>query len=185
MAGLDTADVAWEGSKAVPERAWRHCVRVAAIDEQGAIAAVRAAVSAYIAFGAYTAFTASAVRDSRGEVWRGAVAPSWSDIDWQAEPRRAGLSEEQRALIGCLLDDAEPTWIVASDPDVSSKRQDLESALADLEAKGLVFSVPSQAFEPGTESRLERWWAVTDECWDLLGLIKSPRYAWWMRGTLD
>jgi hypothetical protein len=162
MAGLDAADITWEGSEAVPEGAWHLRVRVAAIDEQSAIAAVRTAPSAQIAFGAYTAFAASAVRNCRGEVWRGAVAPSWSDIDWQADPRRARLGEEQRALIGCLLDDAEPTWIVASDPDVSSDRRQVESAFTDLEAEGLVFSLLAQAAEPGTESHLERWWAATD-----------------------
>jgi hypothetical protein len=183
MAGLDAAGAAWEGSEGRPEGPWRHRARVAAIDELGAIADVRSALGAYVAFRAYNAFTASVVRNSRGEVWRGPVAPAWTEIDWQADPRRARLSEEQRALIGCLLDDAEPTWIVASDPNVSSDRREVELALLALEEEGLVFSVLSQAFEPGTDSRLERWWAATDTCWDLLGLIKSPRYASWTHGV--
>jgi hypothetical protein len=185
MAGLDGAGVAWEGSEAVSEGAWCHRVRVAAIDEQGAIAAVRTALNGRAALGAYTALAASVVRNSRGEVRRGPVAPSWADIDWQADPRRARLTGEQRALIGCLLDDAEPTWVIASDPDVSSDRRQVESALTELQAEGLVFSVLSQAVEPGTEPRLERWWGATDECWDLLGLIKSPRYASWTRGASE
>jgi hypothetical protein len=182
---LVAAGAAWEGTEAGPDGPARHRVRVAAIDERGAIAAVRDALGAYVAVGAYMAFTASAVVNSRGEVWRGPVAPSWADIDWQADPRRARLTDEQRALIGCLLDDAEPTWMVASEPNVSSDRREVESALAALEDEGLVFSVLSDAFESGTESRLERWWAATDRCWDLLGLIKSPRYAWWTDGTSE
>jgi hypothetical protein len=183
MAGLGAAGAAWEGTEAGPDGPAHHRVRVPATDERRAIAAVRSALGAYVTSGAYSSFTSSVVRNSRGEVWQGPVAPSWADIDWQADPRRARLTDEQRALIGCLLDDAEPTWVVASDHDVSSDRRQVESALTGLEDEGLVFSVLSQAVEPGTESRLERWWAATDTCWDLLGLIKSPRYAWWTHGA--
>ena len=182
--GLAAAGVVWEGSEAGLQQPWRHRVRLAAADGLAAVAAVRTALAAHIAVGVFVDFEASVVRDSRGEPWRGPVDPKWREIDWQADPRRARLSAVQRALIGCLLDDGEPTWIVATEPDVPSDRAAVELALEELQGMGLVRSVLAEAFEPGADDRLDRWWAATDLCWDVLGLIKSPRYAWWMRGKL-
>jgi hypothetical protein len=48
------------------------------------------------------------------------------------------------------------------------------AALRDLEARNLVHSVIAESGETGRESANEDWWALTDECWDLLGPIKVP-----------
>jgi hypothetical protein len=76
--------------------------------------------------------------------------------------------------------------MILKDPDVPGDRVRVEAALGDLERRGLVYRTSEPAGGPedfavlqtwrGHPERMCDWWAVTDEGWDLLGLIKSPRY---------
>jgi hypothetical protein len=174
-AALAAAGAAWEGSESGAEGPWRHRALVEASGEQQAIARVR---DALVSHGAFHEYQASAVTDARGRVHRGPFYRSWCDIDWAAVPRRARLTDLQRRVLRSLMDDVEPTWIVAADPDVAAGRAEVEAVLSELEAQNLVASRLEEGGEPGRESELDRWWAVTDEGWDLLGMIRSPRYHW-------
>ena len=170
---LENAEIVWEGSESSPDLPSRHRTLVRSVAEEDAIAAVREVLGAH---GSFEDLDALPVRDAHGEIWRGAFYRSWSEIDWQAVPRRARLRNVQRAVLGCLTDAAEPTWMVVQTADVSLDRSDAESVLVELESEGLVSSVVGEAFEPGAANRQDRWWSITDSCWDLLGFIKSPSY---------
>jgi len=172
-AALTAAGPAWEGSECDEDGRCEHFALVEASTEHDAIAAVRTALSAH---GSYVHYGAWPVRDSRGELWRGPFYRSWHEIDWQAAPRRARLTDLQRAVLGSLLNRAEPTWIIPADPSVSADRASVEGVLRDLQAQGLVSSVLEEGGEPGKERESDRWWAVTDVGWDVLGIIKPPRY---------
>jgi hypothetical protein len=172
-AALTAAGAAWEGSDCNAEGVCRHSALVGATTEQEAIATLRRMLGAQ---GSFRDHDASPVRDSRGEVWRGPLYRSWDEIDWQTLPRRARLTELQRAVLRSLLNAAEPTWIIAADPEISADRASVEAVLNDLQEHELVYSVLEEGGEPGKETEPDRWWAVTDAGWDLLGLIKSPRY---------
>ncbi len=171
--GLTAAGARWEGSECDAGGVCRHRALIEAANEQEAIAAVRRALAAAGSLGQYDA---SPVRDARGEPRRGSFYRSWHEIDWQAVPRRARLTDLQRAVLGRMLDAAEPTWIIAADPDTSDDRPTVEAVLRGLQDQGLVDSTLEEGGEPGKESEPDRWWAITDEGWDLLGLIKSPTY---------
>jgi hypothetical protein len=96
------------------------------------------------------------------------------------------LTELERALIGTLLDAAEPTWIIVEHPNVTDDLERVETTLRGLEDRGLVYSTWKPAYGPddfgvledwhGRPHRMCHWWALSDEGWDLLGLIKSPGY---------
>jgi hypothetical protein len=163
----------WEGTASGPEEPSRHRALVYATDEQEAIEAVQSALAGYGSFGEYLA---AAVRNARGEVWRGPFYRKWSEIDWQATPERAGLTDLQRAVLGTLVEWGLPTWMVLRDIDVTADRATVEAVLEDLQQQGLVYSTREASGEPGRESEPDRWWAITHQAWDLLGFIKSPRY---------
>jgi hypothetical protein len=172
-AALDGVERRWEGSESDLHRgAARHCALVGAKTEQEAIETAREALASHGAFGD---FHAALVRDSRGELMLLPIR-SWTDIDWEQVQRKAPLTELQRNVLLALLNDHEPTWIVAQDPDVPGDRDGVVVALRDLEARNLVRSRRAASGEAGRESALEDWWALTDNGWDLLGLTKSPRY---------
>jgi hypothetical protein len=101
---------------------------------------------------------------------------SWQEVDWEAVPRRAALTRLQRDALGCLLDAAEPTWLLARELELSDDRARVISVLRELEARGLLHSTLEESGEPGRECESTRWWAITGEGWDLLGLVKSPTY---------
>jgi hypothetical protein len=170
---LDGEDLRWEGSGGhVDEPIQRHRALVGAVSENEAIATVREALAT---LGYFDDFQAGLVRDSRGEVMLTPIR-SWTDIDWEEVQRKVTLTELQRDVLLALLNDHEPTWIVAQDPDVRGDRDGVEVALRDLEARNLVRSRRAESGEAGRECALEDWWALTGNAWDLLGLIKSPRY---------
>jgi hypothetical protein len=173
---LDAAEAPWEGSEAGPDGPHRHRALVAAGSERAAIRSVREALAPYVAFGSYLNFTAGPVRDSRGEPWCGRFYRGWGEVDWKATPRRAGLTPLQRDVLSCLMDAAEPTWIVTRELELPDDRAGVVAVLRELEEQGLVYSTVEDGGEPGRERESERWWAITDEGWDLLGFIKSPRY---------
>jgi hypothetical protein len=62
------------------------------------------------------------------------------------------------------------------DPEVQGDRDSVEAALRDLAARGLVDSRRAESGETGREAEIVDWWVMTDACWELLGLIRSPRY---------
>jgi hypothetical protein len=61
-------------------------------------------------------------------------------------------------------------------PHVPPERATVEAVLEGLQERKLVYSVLEEGGEPGKEAELDRWWAITDEGWDLLGFIESPNY---------
>jgi hypothetical protein len=172
-AALAAAGASWEGSESGPEHASRHRVLARARSEHEAIVSVRGVVASRGSFGQYAA---SPVRDSQGNMWRGPVFRRWDEIDWQVVPERAALSDVDRAVLGALADAGEATWIVARAPGVQLERANVEVVLERLEDQRLVYSVLEAGGERGRESEPDRWWALTDRAWDLLGLIKSPNY---------
>lgn len=163
---------AWEGTESGPSGPSRHRALMPAASAQHALATVQEALTGPDAF---SEFDVSPVRNAQGEIWRGSFYQKWQEIDW-AVPVRAKLSDQQRAVLGALANAGEPSWIIAADPDVPMDRSTVESVLGDLERLGLVYSVVEQGGEHGRESDLVPWWAITDEGWDFLGFIKSPRY---------
>lgn len=171
MDALTAAGVAWEGSEHGPEEPARHRALVETSTEPNAINTVAGLLEAHGSFGN---FSASPVTNSRGERWRGPIRNSWDQIDWHSEPKLARLRDPERAVLFSLADDGEPTWLVAG--AVSVDRSSAEAMLEGLQEQGLVYSDLLEAWEPGKEDYLDRWWAITDEGWDLLGLIKSPGY---------
>jgi len=172
---LNTVEAAWEGTESLGEGPSRHRVLVAAGSAQQAVASVGEVLASELASGFYTNFTVEVVRDSRGEPWSEAFRRTWEEVEWETEPR-ASLAPIERAALYCLLDAAEPTWIVARELEMSDDRAGVISVLRGLEAQGVVYSTVEASGEQGRESEPDRWWALTDEGWDLLGLIKSPTY---------
>jgi hypothetical protein len=171
---LTAAAAEWEGTVCEPQRPARHRALIKADTEQSAIAAIQGVLHGH---GSFAEFDASPVTDSRGELWRGSLSCSWDEIDWRAHADSAALSELEREVLGCLADAAEPTWLVLSALAEPIDRRAVESVLEGLDRQGLVYSTLEQSGEPCRESKLDRWWAITDECWDMLGLIKSPMYG--------
>jgi hypothetical protein len=172
-AAVTAAGAWWEGTASGPDELDRHRVLVEVAGEQQAIASVRAVLAPHGSFGQYAA---SPVRDSRGEVWRGPFYRKWQEIDWQAVPERAALIDIERAVLGALADAGEATWLVAKALDMAADRASVEAVLESLQDQNLVYSVLEEGGEPGKESEPDRWWAITDEGWDLLGFVKSPTY---------
>jgi hypothetical protein len=170
---IANAGARWEGSDCDAGGACRHSALVEAETEQDAVTGLRRVLAKEGAFGEYDA---SPITDARGRLRRAPSYRSWQEIDWQSVPERAMLGAAHRAILGTLLDAAEPTWIIAADPYVSADRATVEAALNELRDQGLVHSVTEEGGEPGNESALDRWWAITDGGWDVLGLIKSPGY---------
>jgi hypothetical protein len=183
-AALDAGNCRWEGGESGPDdRTERNRALVGANTEQEAIDIVREALTSYGTFGD---FDAAPVRDARGEVRCTPLRTHWRDVDWKEVEHKATLSELERVLISTFLNAAEPTWIIVQDPDVPYDLDRVEAVLRDLERRGLVHSTWEPAGGPedfgvletwrGRPERMCHWWALTDEGWDLLGLIKSPGY---------
>jgi hypothetical protein len=173
LAALTAAGAWWEGTGSGPNEPDRHRVLVEAAGEREAIAAVQGMLEAY---GSFAEYDVSPVRDANGEVWHGPFYRRWQEIDWQAVPGRARLTDVQRAVLGALAEWGEPTWRVMNAPHVPAERGTVEAVLEGLQERKLVYSVLEEGGEPGREAELDRWWAITDEGWDLLGFIKSPNY---------
>jgi len=173
-AALVAVGAKWEGSECDAEGRCRHRVVVEAKTAQDGVTIVRRGLAAY---GSYGDYNGSPVSDSGGEARRGSFYRSWHEIDWQAVPRRARLTDLQRAVLGSLLNDAEPTWIITTDLQVSTDRVDVEAVLEELQEQNLVYGVLEEGGEPGKESEKDCWWALTEEGWDLLGLIKPSKYG--------
>jgi hypothetical protein len=181
---LECADSRYEGTLSEPdEEVDHHRALVGADTKEEAIAFVREAMAPY---GTVGDFLAAPVTDACGEVKRTPIRTRWSEVDWEEVQSKVALSDLERALIGTFLDAAEPTWIILSDPEVPDDVELVQDVLQDLERRGLVYSTWEPAFGPedfgvletwhGRPERMCHWWALTDEGWDLLGLIKSPGY---------
>jgi len=171
-AALLAADAWWEGTEGGPSAPCHHRALVEAETEAEATEAVKAAVEPH---GEYTNFIASPVTDANGEVRRGPFYRRWREIDWQATPERARLSELERGVLFALAEWGIPTADVVADSDVpTTDRGRVEVTLESLRSRKLVFSTVEYIGHP--VNRPGRWWAITDEGWDLLGMVKSPRY---------
>jgi hypothetical protein len=116
------------------------------------------------------------VRDRHGNIKQTPIRRGAWEVDWTEVQRKTHLSDLQQASLCALLDAAEPTWIVLGSPEVREERDRVETALKDLERRSLVYSTWEPALGPEGEPEMDNWWALTDEAWDLLGLIKSPHY---------
>jgi hypothetical protein len=161
------------GSESRPdETIVHHRVLVGADSEPDAVAIVQRAFARY---GTSSDFRPTSVRDLKGEV-RHTPILRWADIDWEEVQRKAPVSMLQRTILGALFNDHEPTRMIAKDPDVQDDRESVDAALRDLGARGLVDGRRGESGETGREPETAEWWAMTDECWELLGLIRSPRY---------
>jgi hypothetical protein len=66
--------------------------------------------------------------------------------------------------------------MVMANRDVPADRATVEAVLEDLQDQRLVYSTLEESGAPGRESERDRWWAIADETWDMLGFIKSPGY---------
>jgi hypothetical protein len=174
LAALERAGAVWEGTLYQPGGArHHHSVRVRATGSGEAIEHISSAIGR---LGRYRKHRAEPLIDSAGAPWRGAINRRWEEVDWNA-PELTVLRPLQRAVIGALLDDHEPTWTIVKDPEVVATRSDVEAALKALEQAGLVDHRLALGLEPGADTDDPvPWWALTNRAWDLLGLVKSPRY---------
>jgi hypothetical protein len=173
LAALVDARVVWEGTEHKPGSPWRHSVRLRADDPVDAINLVMQVLAGH---GEYDGHRAELVVDADGEPWPGAIDQGWEQVDW-TRPALAALSALQRTVIYALLDDHEPVWTILPVFDEPPRGEHVEEALMDLEARGLVDHRLALSFAPDDESdEPVPWWALTNRAWDLLGIIKSPRY---------
>lgn len=166
---LGAGGVIWEGSEST-NGSVRHRVLVSCSGPRDAIRVVRDAVSG---LGDFDRFVAEPVRDAHGNVWRRKFYRRWDEIDWD-QPERATFSELQRATMRTLADAAEPTELVVS--WVGRPVRIVGKALRELRDKGLVESHTEPYWDGEHGDDHAEWWKLTDEAWDLLGCIKSPRY---------
>jgi hypothetical protein len=93
-------------------------------------------------------------------------------------PAEPDLTELQRALLDCVMDAAEPTWIMLKEiPEAHGDRELLERALADLESRGLLLRTRELSFDPdAADVEVGDWWALTDAGWEFLGETKPLGY---------
>jgi hypothetical protein len=164
---LEAVGARWEGGDRV---------LVGAETNDEAIATVRGALSAQGEFGD---FEASVVRTCQGDVWQTPIRKGSWEIDWDTVQAKATLTALQRTLMCGILDAAEPTWLLLKDPDVADDAQVVDAAMRDLEERGLVLSTWERAMapdEPWPGEGMCPWWALSEQGWELLGLIKSPGY---------
>jgi hypothetical protein len=98
------------------------------------------------------------------------------EIDWAEVAARSDLTEFHVMLLDNLLDgSAEPTWIVLHDPETGGNREVVEARFRELELRGLVTRSRELSGRPDGEfMELDDWWALTDQGWEVLGLIKPP-----------
>jgi hypothetical protein len=168
---LAAAGAAWEGTRSGPMLPDRHRALIEAPTAEEAMTRVAAALTSH---GSFTQFSVESVKDALGEARHGPYYRRWEEIDWQSVPERAKLSEGERSVLFSLADADEPTWIVAD--ALGASRAEVEVILRRLQESNLVYSVLEWSGEPGKAEQSDHWWAITDEGWDMLGMIKSPRY---------
>jgi hypothetical protein len=163
---LDALNRRWEGGN-------RALVGAASDDEAASL--VREALTGH---GSFHDFRAEPVRDRHGKIKQTPIRKGCWEIDWTEVKRTTDLSELQRTILCTFLNVAEPTWIIIRDPEVREERDRVEAALNDLQRRNLVYSTWEQSGAPEAgPAEMDNWWALTDEGWDLLGLIKSPGYG--------
>lgn len=176
LAALSQAGAVWEGeegSLAASDDDWLHSARLRAHSAREAKELIAVVLDQ---FGAYRLKSVELVVGAGGEPWRGPIDRSWEEVDWSVS-ELAAFSALERTVIWALLDDHEPTWIILRAFDVEPPRADAEQALRRLETLGLVDHRLALSMEPADDGdEPVPWWALTDRAWDLLELIKSPRY---------
>jgi hypothetical protein len=174
MAALEVLEGGWARSGEGPGEVAHHTAIVAALTESDAVRAVREIVMAY---GSFDEFVATLARDRHGEVVQTPIRRFWDDIDWEDVESKATLTELERALLRSITLTGEATWIILNEPDVPNDRDQVVAVLEELEERNLVRGTLEVSFDPAREPySQDRWWALTDEAWDLLGLIKRPWY---------
>jgi hypothetical protein len=165
--------VHWEGTFSGPGQPDRHRLLTGASSSAEAVAKVAAVLSA---LGVYENFEAEAVLRTSGEPVRTPIRLGFAEVPWDDVLARCAMTSLQQVLVHTILDRGEPTWVIASDPDVQADRDSIEAAMVDLEQRGIVYRSWEESGETGDAERMCNWWALTDEAWDLLGLVKSPHY---------
>jgi hypothetical protein len=175
-AALADIGAVWEGSEGsvdADDEGWRHSARLHAADASDAEERLTKMLRGPTR---YRIVLTELVVDAGGEPWRAEIDRRWEHVDWSV-PGLAELSPLERTVIWALLDDEEATWLVLREFDAEQDPADVERALRHLEAGGLVDHRLALGLEPGNDSdEPVPWWALTSRAWDLLGLIKSPRY---------
>jgi hypothetical protein len=166
----DAAGAEFEGSLGFADNVrFRHHFLLKRRTPEEAIDAMSRAVKQRAEF---NNFAASEVTPPAG--WKGLGG----DIDWTHVASRCDLTELEKVLLAKLLDAAEPTWILLEDPHTGGDREAVEAAFRDLELRSLVTRTREPSGNPaGGVMDPEDWWTLTDQAWDLLGLIKPPWHS--------
>jgi hypothetical protein len=175
LAALSAAGAVWEGTEGfvAPGAEWRHSARLRAAD---ASAAARQIETLLAEHSAYRATNIELLLGAGGEPWRGEIDRRWEQVDWSV-PELSVLSPLQRTVIWALLDDHEPTWVILRALEATPDPAEVDDALREMGALGLVHHRLARSMAPDEEGdQPVPWWALSDHAWDLLGLIKSPRY---------
>jgi hypothetical protein len=149
-----------------------HRALVGADSEDAAVERVGEALAGYAEF---SEFATQPVLNAKGDVLRTPIRTRLNEIDWDMAKSEVALTALQQEALIALLDAGEPTWKVGAETGVD--REAIQASLRDLESRALVRCTREQSDEADTESELEDWWRITDAGWDVLGLIKSPRYS--------
>jgi hypothetical protein len=95
-----------------------------------------------------------------------------------SQPAVTGLGPLHWAVLGYVMDAAEPTWLMLKEmPEAAGDRESLEQALSDLRASGLLSRSRELSGNPGAEVGDEDdWWALTSLGWHLLGATPPSNY---------
>jgi hypothetical protein len=164
-AALERLNLGWEGNgPALDAASCRHAFLITAPTAAEAVRAVARALR----FSGFARFDAIAIDQS--------LRQEHDAIDWNVAALSA-LPALDQVILTALLNAGEPTWILLDDPDIADDREALESALEDLEQRGLAGHVRELAGRPGTSwDETDDWWSITDHGWELLGLRKRAFY---------
>lgn len=172
---FDDLDAVADASTAEYETGWGsphghgYYFLVCADTQEAAILSIRQAVGP---LGEHAEFTADEVLPPPG--WKGL---NQREIDWPDVHGRCRLTELQQTLLDGLLDAAEPTWILLKHLELTENRDTVEAALRELEQRGLLLRTREPSGAAGaTGDEPENWWMITDNGWEMLGLIKRPSY---------
>jgi hypothetical protein len=159
----------WQATHGSPDSPDRHFVLMEAENAARAVATVEAALRG---LGEFREFASRSFPSYGAECGcRPFVLPgnppNWDELDLD-------ITDVERRLLESLLDDIEATWVLLRDhPDLD--RAAAEQSLRRLEEIGFVASAKAMSCNPVAFEELDNYWAITDDGWDRLGLIRSPR----------
>lgn len=171
---LEETGIRWEGSASrSDDSAHRHRALVGASDAEEASRLVSSALRNR---GDFQSFSAAPVTTHLGKPIFTPIRKAAWEIDWEQVLEREAITELQQAAVQEILDAAEPTWIIVTNLGAPHREQQVHEALADLVKRGLVIRTQEMSGQGPDPFAATDWWALSDRGWDLLGLIKSPRY---------